>query len=85
MLLGKGKEGKNVMIEYLMLVTKNLASAASICDAPMPRMRMIQVRCIKDYAAFAPQSALKKFKSYLTRPVDGNKLSFVHDIGESLT
>ena len=73
------------MIRYVMVGTKKLDCAVLLCDALMPRMRMTQVACNEDYAAFAPQSALKKFKSYLTRPVDGNKLSFVHDIGESLT
>lgn len=73
------------MIGYVMVGTKNLVSAVSFCDALMPQMRMTQVACNEDYAAFAPQSALKKFKFYVTRPVDGNKLSFVHDICESLT
>ena len=73
------------MIGYVMVGTKNQVSTVSFCDALMPRMRMTQVACNEDYAALAPQSALKKFKFYVTRPVDGNKLSFVHDICESLT
>ena len=73
------------MISYVMVGTKKLDCAVLLCDALMPRMRMTQVACNEDYAAFAPQPSLKKFKFYVTRPVDGNKLSFVHDIGESLT
>lgn len=54
------------MISYVMVGTKKLDCAVLLCDALMPRMRMTQVACNEDYAAFAPQPSLKKFKFYVT-------------------